>query len=1108
MLKKLFRLFFALIAIPFLTTAQVTTSSMTGIVKDVDGQELAGATISAVHLPTGTKYSTVSRNGGNFQINNMRSGGPYRVTVSYVGHKTETYDDVFLQLAEATSLTASLTKSGAELQNVVITSSGRNNVLNSNRTGAVTNIGTREIQRLPTVSRSLNDFLRITPQSNGAYVGGGNNRQNFVTVDGSDFNNTFGIGNNLPAGGSPISLDAIEEMSVSITPYDIRQSGFIGSAVNAVTKSGNNNFSASVYSFWRSQNQQGGKVGKENVIKQNLKYNQYGARVGGPIINNKLFYFLNFETDQELRPGQSKVAATASNPFGSASNIARPTATELDDISSFLKTKYGYETGPYQGYDFPSNKEKFLARIDWNIASKHRFNVRYSQVESKTPSFTSGSTGSTGIGASGTGSPAAQGTRTDINSLHFSNSNYFQEANFYSLAGELNSSFAHKISNIARVSFTHQNDPRSTNSSIFPFVDILSGGQYFTSFGYEPFSYGNLRDVTTYSYIDNITWNTGRNNIILGAQLDQSLTKNGFTPLGTSYYRFASWDDFKNGAKPLDFAQTFSLSPNFEQAFPTFKFKQFSMYLQDEISITNKFKLTLGVRADQTSYPNVTEIKTNPLLLGLTFAGGQKINTGNLPAPKTLISPRLGFNWDVVGDRSLQVRGGTGIFTGRIPFVWIVGQSGNSGMIQVTQSQNGPTNTPGPFNPNIGAYRPATVPAAGTVIPSSVTAFSENFKNPQVWKSSLAFDKKLGAGFVLTMEAIYNSDINTLYSKNINLVDPQAMNIPGYPDNRLIYPSSNAAKYINKLSPTGQPATTGTLNSLTAVVSGNAEKKGYYLSFTTKLEKQFGKGLFASVAYVYSASDNLYDGEGDQPVNTWNLIPHVNGANFENLAPSAYVVPSRVVAVISYRKEFLKHLGTTASLYYEGSSDGRFSYTYSGDLNRDGASGDLLYIPNSPSEINFVPLTIGSGSTAVIYSAQDQSNRFFAYIEQDKYLRNHKGQYAERNGALLPWRHRLDAKFIQDIFTNLGGKRNSLQFSIDILNFANLLNPDWGKIKIVNNSQLLTVTNVSSYSSGGAIKPLFTLANDRGLPVSQTFRDLVTVGSTYSMQFGLRYNFN
>lgn len=1101
--KRILPFIIALLAFPLFMVAQVTTSTLTGTTKDAEGQPLVGATVSATHLPTGTKYTTVSRAGGSFVISNMRPGGPYQVQISFVGNKTENYDEIYLKLAEATELTSTLQKSNTALEGVVITSTGRNKILNANRTGAVTNIGIREIERSPTISRSLNDMLRITPQSNGAAVGGGNYRQNQVTVDGSDFNNTFGIGSNLPAGGSPISLDAIEELSVSITPYDIRQSGFIGSAVNAVTRSGTNKFSGTAYTYRRNENQQGDKTGKSTFIKQDLQFSQYGASFGGPILKNKLFFFVNYETETEVSPGQSRFAATPTAPFGSATNIARPTRPELDAISEFLKTKYDYDTGPYDNYSLEKFNKKWLARLDWNITPKHRFNIRYSQVESRTPQNISGST--SGLGPlTGTG-----GNRTANNALFFKNSIYYQDANFYSLAAELNSTLSSKVSNTFRGSYTNQADPRSSDSKIFPIVDIMKDNQVFTSFGYEPFSLGNLRDVKTYSFVDNLIWNTNNHKFTFGAQADMSTTKNGFQPFGQSYYRFATFDDFKNGAKPTDFGLTYSLNPDFSQAFPTFKFLQLSAYAQDEISLSKNFRLTLGIRADQTSYPDVTELKTNPLVAALTFANGVKINTGKLPDPKILLSPRLGFNYDVMGDRSLQIRGGTGIFTGRVPFVWIVGQSGNSGMLQFQQSFNGVANTPGVFNPAIGAYRPATPPPAGTVVPSTVTAFAEDFKNPQSWKSSLAFDKRIGNGLILTMEAIYNKDINAIYSKNVNLVEPTPLNISGYPDNRMIYPSTNALRYINRLNPTGQPSATGT-SALTAVVTGNS-KGGYYFSFTTKLDKQFSKNLFASVAYVASLADNIFDGNGDQPANTWSITPVVGNSNVPVLGKADYIVPNRIVATLSYRKEYLKHLGTTVSFYYEGASDGRFSYNYDADFNRDNSGfpiNDLIYIPKDPSEITFVNRPASALTNNIAYTAQQQSDMFFAYIAQDKYLSKHMGEYAERNGASIPWRNRVDFKLLQDIFTNIGNKRNTLQFSLDVVNFGNLLNNEWGRIRTVNASTILVPQNANSLIPGGTVKPTFWLKDDRGNLVSETFRDVLSVSATYGMKLGLRYIFN
>jgi len=1110
MLKRILFLFaLALMASPLLF-AQITTSSVTGTVKSTTDEPLVGATIVATHVPSGTKYTGISRGGGQFTIPNMRIGGPYLIEVTFVGYDKEKYEDVYLKLAEALLMDPFLKKTDATLENVVITTGRRNSILNANRTGAVTNIGLRQITQLPSISRSINDFTRATPQSNGASIGGGNFRQNNFTIDGADFNNSFGIGSNLPANGAPISVDAIEEISVNITPYDIRQSGFIGSAINAVTRAGTNTFSGSAYTYWKTEKQRGRRVEKTYFVRPPEKFNQYGVRFGGPIIKNKLFFFFNYETEKQPKTIQTRFAATAAAPFGSSPNIARPTRDSLNAITQYLATNYGYDTGPFDNYTPDIQRTKYLGRIDWNINSRHRFNVRYSQVEGGEPNPPSTST-------TGTGNTFPSGLgRTNGNALWYKNSNYFQGANFYSFSSELNSTFR-RFSNTFRATYTYQNDSRETDSKTFPFVDILSSTAVtapapYTSFGFEPFSFGNLRKVKMYSVVDNVSWTTKKHNWTVGGQYDQSETINGFQRFATSYYRFATWADFASAlnpnpalrAKPTDFALTYSLSPGFTPAFSAFKFRQFSLYGQDEIAVNKNFRLTLGLRLDLPTYPGVPQILTHPLVAGLSFANGEKINTGTLPGKKIMWSPRLGFNWDLYGDRSLQIRGGTGVFTGKIPFVWIVSQSGDNGMIQVTQSFNSPASVPGPFNPDPAAYRPATVPVAGTIIPSTVTALDPDFKNPQSWKSSLALDTKLPWGIIASLEAIFNKDLITAFFRNPNLVAPTALGVAGYPDNRLIYPVSNTQKFINPLTTAGLPSTSGT-SAFNPVIIDNGSR-GFYFSFTAKFDKAFSKGLFASVAYTKSLAGNLFDGGGDQPLSAWQGTATVNGANLPSQGYASYVLPDRVVGALSYRKEYFKHLATTISLLYQGAVDYRFSYFYGADFNRDGVNGnDLIYIPKNPSEITFVPSAVINGIT---YTAQQQSDLFFAYVAQDKYLSKHMGQYAERNGVLAPWRNQVDIKFMQDLFAKTGKNRNTVQFSVDIFNFGNLLNPSWGKVKSVNASSILVPQNQTLLVPGGAVVPTFRLQTALGNLVTRTFRDNVSVVSTYSIQFGLRYIFN
>ncbi len=1096
--KKIIPFVIALMAIPFLMMGQVTTSSLSGVVKQGTGEVLAGATIVATHTPSGTTFTTTTQNSGRYIINNMRTGGPYVVLVSYVGNETKRFDDVFLTLAETSVLDVVLEKANVSLSEVVVSSSARNPVFNSNRTGAVTNIGIRQIQTLPSISRSINDLARLTPQANGGSVGGGNSRQNFITVDGSDFNNNFGIGGNLPAGGSPISLDALEEISINVTPYDVRQSGFIGSSLNAVTRAGTNKFSGSVYTYWRSEKQQGDKVSGTEFVRNPFDYKQYGVRVGGPIIKNKLFFFFNYETENQPKQIQTRIASSSANPFTGIGNVARPSRGELDTISSYLASKYGYDTGPYDGYSTEIERTKFLGRIDWNINKNHRFNVRYNQVEGGEPNTPSTSRSPFTAFASGAG-------RTDINALWYKNSSYFQGANFYSLAAELNSNFG-RITNMLRGTYTLQDDSRTSTSSDFPFVDILKDGSPFTSFGYEPFSKGNLRKVKSYSIIDNVTYKIGNHNLLAGIQVDLNKTTNGFQRFATSYYTFASWADFVNGVKPQDFAITYSTAPGFAQQFPSFKFAQYSAFLQDEFTVSNRFKLVGGIRFDKPSYPDVTEIKTHPLINALTFANGEKINTGELPKPALMVSPRLGFNWDLYGNKNLQIRGGTGIFTGRVPFVWIVSQSGDAGLLQVTQTFVGQVNTPGPFNPNPGAYLPTTPPVAGTVIPSTISAVSPNFKFPQTWKTSLAFDQKITKSLVLTMEAIYNKDLNTAIFRNPNLVAPSRLNVAGYADNRMIYPTSNNQKFINPLTSAGVYSPTGT-SAFNTIVLDNGSK-GYYFSLTTKLEKQFSKGLSAMVAYTFSDAQNLYDGSGDQPLSAWQGTPNIDGSNASVLGTPFFMLPHRIIGTFSYRKEYLKHLATTISLFYEGSHQGRFSYTYSRDFNRDGTNNDLIYIPRDASEITFSSFNYGTTANPNVKTAAEQSALFFAYVDQDKYLSKHKGEYAQRNAAKIPWRHQVDVKILQDVFMNVGKNKNTIQFSLDIFNFANLLNSGAGKIKTVNASSILVPTNEASLIAGGAVKPTFRLANVGSDPVTSTYRDNLSIASTYYMQFGLRYIFN
>jgi hypothetical protein len=1064
---------------------------MSGTVTDADGA-LTGATIMAIHLPTGTQSGTVTDSKGYFRLQNLKPGGPYKVSIAFVGYRTVEHNDISLVLADNYVLNVQMSEDAKNLTEVVVVANALNSNMNSDRAGALTSLNARDMALMPSISRSINDMTRLTPQSNGQSIGGGNYRQNFITVDGAAFNNAFGIGQNLPGNGSPISVDALDQISVVLTPYDVRQSGFIGAAVNAVTKSGTNEFKGSLYTYMTDDRLRGNKVEDEYFTKPPSSYNLYGLTLGGPVIKDKLFFFVNFEKEKTVEPGPTSTAST--DGIGNGTTIARPTVSDMEMMSKYLNDKYGYQTGPYQGYSFDSPGQKFLARIDWNINDRHKVNLRYSYMDSKKPTIPSGST-----------SPFSSlyiGGRTGMDAMWYRNSGYFQEQNFSSLSGEWNSTYmGGQLSNSFRATYSFQDEPRSVSGNKdFPFVDILKDGRPYTSFGTEIFSYGNLRQVKTYNVTEEIKYSSGINNYTLGLSYEKNQTKNGFMRFGTGFYVFDSWDDFTNGGLPSAYGITFSNTPGYAQAFPSFKFDQYSFYLQDEVKLGNNLTLTGGVRFDLPIYPEA--LAEHPMISKLDF-NGKHYSTANLPKTRLMFSPRFGFNYDFTGERQVVVRGGTGIFTGRIPFVWICSQAVDAGMLQSTMMYRG-EDVPGPFNPDPKAYYPKNQPQAGTSIPTGgFTVMDPEFKMPSAWKSSVAVDFKLPLGFNASIEGVYNKDINAVMVYKEGLVEPVRMNIPGYPDHRLVYPSG-AAKFLNRLNSSGIPNATGNNGATPFFVTNAKDGNGYYSSVTVKVDKNLWEGLSAMVAYTRSFAKSLHDGWGDQMSTVWNGYPTVNGSNTPELGYASYVMPNNLIGSLSYRFG-----GFTTSVFYTGTNSGRGSYFYSSNIVQDGAStsSNLIYVPKDPSEIQFVDYKSGDN---VIWTAQQQSDAFFRYIEQDEYLRTRKGQYAEKNAVVFPWQHRFDVKFTQDFTVKAGKTKNTLQLGLDITNFGNLLNSKWGNTYAMNQAQLLIMTNASAVTPDGNVVPTFNLNRIAGtseLP-EQTFRKVVGNLSTYYMQFSVRYIFN
>jgi hypothetical protein len=883
----------------------------------------------------------------------MRIGGPYTVKVSFIGYSASSYTDINLKLGETYVQDAKLGEATTTLQEVVVTAGLRNSILSSERSGTQTNVSSREITSLPTISRSITDFTKYTPQAQGNAFGGRDARFNTVTIDGAAFNNNFGLStsNNLPGGNAqPISLDAIEEVSVNIAPYELRLSQFTGASINAVTRSGDNTFKASVYTFIRPKSFTGSTVDGKDIAGANSRSSKtFGARLGGAIIKDKLFYFISGELEKETIPGVDWKPST-DGVANATLMISRTTEADMVAVRNYLMTTYNYDPGKYKDFDpFKNQNHKILARIDWNISQNHKFTLRYNDVVGTSDQQTNFN--------SGPPNNLRNSGRISSQSMAFSNAFYGFKNTVRSITGELNSTFASKFSNKLLASYTHIQDTRTSPSSLFPFVDIWQGGDQYMSFGYELFTYNNNVINNTLSITDNLTINLNGHTITTGISFDRMYFYNSYIREGTSYYRYASVNDFITAADPTGFGITYGYNGNDAPgAELTFGFG--GLYVQDEWKVIPSIKLTYGVRFERPFYFGT--LTGNDAIAALTFADNQKFDVSTWPKSQILISPRLGFNWDVKGDRSLQVRGGSGIFTGLLPFVWFTNQPTNSGVIQSPEIGWGPGNVNlvgldlTPNYKDLIASKPTLFPQSPSTLPSG-SAFAQvdkNFKLPQVWRSNLGIDVELPWNMVFTGEAIFSKDINAIRQVNVNEAAP-AGKMTG-PDTRPYW----------------------TTNKVVSTV-GNAMQlentsEGYQYSFTAQLTKNFSKGLSGMFAYTYTMAKDVTSNPGSAAFSAYSSSSEVGSLNNPVLSYSNFATPHKLIGNVSYRIEYAKFFATTISLVYQGYQTGRWSYTYSNDLNNDGMSSDLMYIPTSETELTFVA---ASGMTAA-----EQQTAFWNYV--------------------------------------------------------------------------------------------------------------------------------
>ena len=1078
--------------------AQLTTSSLNGLVADASGEPVIGAAVIATHTESGTSYATVTNNEGHYYINGMRAGGPYKVEVSCLGYRTVAFTDVTLQLAESLSLNAKLEDDAQMLSEAIVISDATSKFA-AEKTGAATNISNRQIAGLPTVSRSITDVTRLSPYGgNGMSFAGADGRTANFTVDGANFNNNFGLSSNLPGGGSPISIDAIEELQVVISPYDVRQTNFIGGGVNAITKSGTNTFKGSAYIYHRNENMRGDTVEGETVAgaRDKDRNTTYGFTLGGPIVKNKLFFFANFE--------YSKVPTIANRWRGSTdgvgnadANISRTTLEDLEKVSKFLKDKYGYETGSWT--DFPANESnmKVLARLDWNINDKNHLALRYNYTLNKAWNAPNSS-------SMDGGTRSAYG-RTSLYGMSYANSMYSIDNVVHSLSLDLNSRISDNLSNQFLATLSLLNDVRGTDSSDFPFIDIRnddgSAPMPYISAGYELFTWNNAVHNTHIGIKDDITWYGGKHKVTAGINYEYQMADNSYMRNGTGYYRYLSLDDFLNERAPEVVCLTYGYDGE-ENPAARVQFHKLGLYAQDEWQANENFKLTYGVRFDGLFFDN-KDLMTNNAILALNYGvahdaqnpdehvdGCRHIDTGKWPNSNISVSPRVGFVWDVLGDKSLKFRGGTGLFSGRLPLVFFTNMPSNSGMVQY-QAILGPKgdqvdmsqfagkilNRKELYNKLVELGYPTTIKPEDGTLPSAISAVDPKFKMPQVWKTSLAIDYAFPTSFPFSVsaEAIYNKTVNGVCLTDWNVKPVDGFTRFNGVDNRPIYQKGN---YL--------------YTSKSAYVLENTHR-GYGWSATASINMEPVKGLYLSAAYTHTASKEITGMPGSNASSVLNNMGTVNGPNDPGLHNSQYVTPDRFFANLSYSDKCGNHFGIIYETWRGGYN---YSYMTQNDINGDGYNYDLIFIPTDEQ--------VANGDFRFV--SQDDADRFLDYVHNDKYLSKHQGEYAEAYSVYSPWVHRIDFSYKHDFKVRIGKSVNTLQLSFDLKNALNLFNSNWGVSKYMNpdlgEGRILKYEGVDK--EGYATFSTAKAYNG----TTETWQRLHSIGQCWYASVGIRYMFN
>ena len=1094
----------------------VTTGSIAGLVTDNQQRSVVGASVLAIHEPSGTTYEATTRADGRYSILGMRVGGPYTVTVNFVGQGTafepKTVENVVVNLGVATDVNVEVT--AISVQEQVTVTAVVDPVFSSSHTGAATSVSRDQIALIPTLNGRISDVTRLTPQASGSGFAGADNRMNNITVDGSSFNNSFGLGGQPGdrTGVAPISLEALEQIQVNVAPFDVRQGSFIGAGVNSVTRSGTNRLSGSFYHRFRNQDWVGTEAAGQVVNPGTFTFRNTGGWASGPIVKNKWFAFGNYEDQLDKRPLTTWHANKGGETVGG--QTTRVLASDLTALSAFLQSNFKYDTGPFDDLQDRTPAKRFLIRSDYNLNNSNKVSFRYNHLNSSSDTNLSGSTS------------AMRGRPSNSTSfLTYQNSNYKLLENIRSGIGEWNTVIGTTMANSLQSGYSYQDESRGYVSELFPFVDILQGGTGYTSFGFEPFTVNNELRYKTFQIQDNFSKFSSNHTLTFGGYAEKYHSDNvffGCCPQGAwAYNSLADFYADANGYLANPNRTTTSIAANYfqirwsnipgkEKPEQPLDVWYTAGYAQDEWRPRRNLTVTAGVRADVSRFKNTAY--RNAAADALTFRdqNGQpvKYETGSMPDTKVLWSPRAGVNYDVFSDQSTQIRGGSGLFSGRPAYVWISNQIGNTGVL-IGEIRLPDPGTAFPFTPDPSRYKPAATGANAASYALNVT--DRDFRFPQVWRSNVALDRKLPLGLVSTTELLYAKEVNGIYYIDANL--PAAQSRFAGVDARPRWTGEACAA----LGQASGSCVTRLNNQIGNAVTNNYvllnDSQGSSWNFAQSLQKNTRFGLTVRGAYSYGVSKTISDPESTAATsfarNSNFADPNNPGVQISQWSPG-----HRFFALVNFSHEYFNIGATSISMFWETRnstlntpSSSRLSYVFAGDMNGDGvAANDLIYIPRNTSEMNFSPFAAG-GRT---FTADEQATAFEAYIEQDNYLRKHRGEYAQRNGAVMPIFNSVDLSITQDVFRNLGGQRNGFQVRLDFVNFGNLLNHDWGvsqrPVAAVNtNQQLQILTNPGVDAQGRATYRMGTLNNQL---ITKTYQTSATTGDVYQFMVSLRYSFN